>query len=65
MVRQSLSYFATLRGVFEGGFQAQEHKPAVKYGGVSIMLSGCFAGSGMDTFHKTNGIMKKEDFTSN
>lgn len=35
---------------------------AVKHGGGSPVLGGCFAASRAGTLHKVNGIMKEEDF---
>ena len=34
--------------------------PAVRHGGGSIMLSGCFAAGGTGALHKIDGIMRQE-----
>lgn len=43
-------------------FKPEKSVPVVNHGGGTIMLWGCFAANDTGTLHKSDGIMKEEDY---
>lgn len=57
LVRQKMSYLATIKKCET--FKAKNTILLAKHGGASIMLLGCCAAKGLNTFHKVDRTKKK------